>query len=196
MTGPGFWSDLPVRAREVFMGQNGAGPNVIKNTGPRCIALVGPFQSGKTTLLEAILCPHRRGAAARHGGRGYHLSATPARKPVSHKMSVEASVATTNFMGDSYTFIDCPGSIEFIHDMRSGAAGGRRRGRGLRGRREEGPATAIDPARAGRPEHSALPVPQQDRQGRQARARDAQSCCSRLRACRCCCARFRSGTAT
>src|SRR5476651_496040 len=34
-------------------------------------------------------------------------------------MSVEASVATTSFMGDSYTFIDCPGSIEFIHDMRS-----------------------------------------------------------------------------
>ena len=24
-------------------------------SGPRCIALVGPFQSGKTTLLEAIL---------------------------------------------------------------------------------------------------------------------------------------------
>ena len=23
--------------------------------GPRCIALVGPFQGGKTTLLEAIL---------------------------------------------------------------------------------------------------------------------------------------------
>ena len=36
-----------------------------------------------------------------------------------HKMSVEASVATTTFMGDSYTFIDCPGSIEFIHDMRA-----------------------------------------------------------------------------
>ncbi|MGB9058937.1 MAG: elongation factor G, partial [Pseudolabrys sp.] len=27
--------------------------------------------------------------------------------------------ATTNFMGDSYTFVDCPGSIEFIQDMRS-----------------------------------------------------------------------------
>jgi elongation factor G len=34
-------------------------------------------------------------------------------------MSVEVSVATTNFMGDSYTFLDCPGSIEFIHDMRA-----------------------------------------------------------------------------
>src|SRR5208282_4393238 len=36
-----------------------------------------------------------------------------------HKMSVELTVASTTFMGDSYTFIDCPGSVEFIHDMRS-----------------------------------------------------------------------------
>ena len=34
-------------------------------TGPRCIALVGPFQSGKTTLLEAILA--RTGAVQRQG---------------------------------------------------------------------------------------------------------------------------------
>ena len=34
-------------------------------------------------------------------------------------MSVEATFATTTFMGDSYTFADCPGSIEFIQDMRS-----------------------------------------------------------------------------
>src|SRR5256885_16167530 len=36
-----------------------------------------------------------------------------------HKMSVELSVATTGFLGDTYTFIDCPGSVEFIHDMRA-----------------------------------------------------------------------------
>src|SRR5262249_55455152 len=36
-----------------------------------------------------------------------------------HKMSVEISVATTNFMGDDYTFVDCPGSIEFVHEMRA-----------------------------------------------------------------------------
>jgi elongation factor G len=34
-------------------------------------------------------------------------------------MSVEATFSTTNFMGDNYTFVDCPGSIEFIQDMRS-----------------------------------------------------------------------------
>jgi elongation factor G len=34
-------------------------------------------------------------------------------------MSVELTVATTTFMGDTYTFIDCPGSVEFLHDMRA-----------------------------------------------------------------------------
>src|SRR6185503_20104561 len=36
-----------------------------------------------------------------------------------HKMSVGLTAATTTFMGDSYTFIDCPGSVEFAHDMRA-----------------------------------------------------------------------------
>jgi len=87
-------------------------------TGPRCVALVGPFQSGKTTLLEAILA--RTGAIQRQGsvdagssvGDGSHEARH-------HRMSVELSVATTNFMGDSYTFLDCPGSVEFAHDMRA-----------------------------------------------------------------------------
>jgi elongation factor G len=36
-----------------------------------------------------------------------------------HKMSVGLTAATTSFMGDSYTFIDCPGSVEFAQDMRA-----------------------------------------------------------------------------
>jgi elongation factor G len=36
-----------------------------------------------------------------------------------HKMSVGLTAAMTSFMGDSYTFIDCPGSVEFAHDMRA-----------------------------------------------------------------------------
>ena len=104
------------------MGQNGKSPTgnstAIKSKGSRCIALVGPFQSGKTTLLEAILA--RTGAIPRQGtvdaGNTVGDSSKEARH---HKMSVEASFASTEFMGDSYTFIDCPGSIEFIQDMRS-----------------------------------------------------------------------------
>ena len=95
------------------MAQNGTRP-----AGPRCIALVGPFQSGKTTLLEAILA--RTGAIQRQGTIETGTTVGDAGKEARHhKMSVELSVATTQFMDDSYTFIDCPGSVEFIHDMRA-----------------------------------------------------------------------------
>src|SRR5215470_11783284 len=95
------------------MAQNGT-----RASGPRCIALVGPFQSGKTTLLEAILL--RTGATQRQGtveaGTTVGDASAEARD---HRMSVELSVASTSFMGDPYTFVDCPGSVEFIHDMRA-----------------------------------------------------------------------------
>jgi len=95
------------------MGQSGNSPK-----GPRCIALVGPFQSGKTTLLEAILA--RTGAVQRQGtveaGTTVGDGSPEARH---HHMSVEVSVASTNFLGDAYTFVDCPGSVEFVHDMRA-----------------------------------------------------------------------------
>jgi elongation factor G len=94
------------------------GNNATRAAGPRCVALVGPFQSGKTTLLEAILA--RTGVIQRQGaieaGNTVGDSSKEARH---HRMSVELTVATTNFMGDSYTFLDCPGSVEFIHDMRA-----------------------------------------------------------------------------
>ncbi len=94
------------------------GQDVRSPRGPRCIALVGPFQSGKTTLLEAILA--RTGATSRagsvDGGTSVGDSSAEARR---HKMSVALTAVTTNFMGESYTFIDCPGSVEFAHDMRS-----------------------------------------------------------------------------
>src|SRR5215470_2736966 len=95
------------------MAQNGN-----SQRGPRCIALVGPFQSGKTTLLEAILA--RTGAIQRQGTVDAGTTVGDGSKEARHhKMSVELTVATTTFMGDSYTFLDCPGSVEFVHDMRA-----------------------------------------------------------------------------
>jgi elongation factor G len=100
------------------MGQDVRSPPNPKGSGPRCIALVGPFQSGKTTLLEAILA--RTGAIPRAGsvdaGTSIGDATAEARR---HKMGVGLTAATTSFMGDSYTFIDCPGSVEFAHDMRA-----------------------------------------------------------------------------
>ncbi len=94
------------------------GQDVRSPRGPRCIALVGPFQSGKTTLLEAILA--RTGAIPRAGSVDAGTSVGDARAEARHhKMSVGLTAATTTFMGDSYTFIDCPGSVEFAHDMRA-----------------------------------------------------------------------------
>jgi elongation factor G len=94
------------------------GGNGMRATGPRCVALVGPFQSGKTTLLEAILA--RTGAVPRQGTIEAGNTVGDASKEARHhRMSVELTVATTDFMGDAYTFLDCPGSVEFAHDMRA-----------------------------------------------------------------------------
>ncbi|HEX6980468.1 MAG TPA: elongation factor G [Alphaproteobacteria bacterium] len=84
-------------------------------SGPRCAALVGPYLSGKTTLLESLLAT--TGAIPRKGsvkeGSSVGDSAPAAR---ARHMSVEINVATTQFMDESWTFIDCPGSIEFAHE--------------------------------------------------------------------------------
>jgi elongation factor G len=94
------------------------GQDVRSPRGPRCVALVGPFQSGKTTLLEAILA--RTGSVPRAGSVDAGTSVGDASAEARHhKMSVTLTAATTTFMGDSYTFIDCPGSVEFAHDMRA-----------------------------------------------------------------------------
>jgi len=86
--------------------------------GPRAIALAGPFQCGKTTLLEAILA--HAGAIPRQAsvveGASVGDASAEAR---AHKMSVEANVASVDYMGDRYTFIDLPGSVEFAQDARN-----------------------------------------------------------------------------
>jgi elongation factor G len=81
----------------------------------RCIALVGPYLSGKTTLLEAILA--RTGGVTRQGSTaGGNTVGDASEEARHHGMSVELNVATVDFLGDSFTFLDCPGSIEFQAD--------------------------------------------------------------------------------
>ncbi len=94
------------------MGSNGPNGRV---AGPRCIALVGPFASGKTTLLEAILA--RTGAITRQGTTAEKNTVGDAAPEArAHQMSVEANIAEADFMGDRLTFIDCPGSVEFAFE--------------------------------------------------------------------------------
>ncbi len=90
--------------------------------GPRCVALVGPFASGKTTLLEAILA--RTGAVTRQGTiaeKNTVGDASPEAR--AHQMSVEANIAEVDFMGDRITFLDLPGSIEFAFEAEPVLAG-------------------------------------------------------------------------
>src|SRR6185437_3009159 len=83
--------------------------------GPRCVALVGPYGAGKTTLLESILSV--TGAIQRKGS-------VPARNTVgdaspearARQMSVETNCASTRYLDESYTILDCPGSIEFLQE--------------------------------------------------------------------------------
>jgi elongation factor G len=81
----------------------------------RCIALVGPYLSGKTTLLEAILA--RTGAILRPGSVPEKSSVGDASPEArDHGMSVSLNVADATFLDDNFTFIDCPGSIEFQYE--------------------------------------------------------------------------------
>jgi elongation factor G len=81
----------------------------------RCIALVGPYLSGKTTLLEAIL--ERTGAITRQGRIADKNTVGDASQEArQHGMSVEVNVAEVTFLDETFTFLDCPGSIEFQHE--------------------------------------------------------------------------------
>ncbi|MBU2582853.1 MAG: GTP-binding protein [Alphaproteobacteria bacterium] len=85
------------------------------SVGTRSIAIVGPYLSGKTTLLEAILA--RTGAIEQQGNVQEGTSrgdASPEAR--AHGMSVALNVYDTDYLGDHYTFIDCPGSVEFLAD--------------------------------------------------------------------------------
>lgn len=93
------------------MGQNGG----TAARSSRCIALVGPYLSGKTSLLEAILA--RTGAVTRQGKvTDKNTVGDGAAEARDHGMSVELNIADVTFLDDKFTFIDCPGSIEFQHE--------------------------------------------------------------------------------
>ena len=93
-----------------------------RSSGSRCVALVGPYLSGKTTLLEAIL--FRTGATPRQGKISEKSTIGDASAEArAHGMSVELNVASTEYLGDRYTFLDLPGSIEFNQDMGTALVG-------------------------------------------------------------------------
>ncbi|HBK08103.1 MAG TPA: elongation factor G [Acetobacteraceae bacterium] len=67
---------------------------------PRSVALVGPYSSGKSTLFEALLDA---------AGAPLKRPADPRNRP----MTTEIRLGHCSYLGDSWTIMDCPGSIEF-----------------------------------------------------------------------------------
>ena len=71
--------------------------------GPRSVALIGPYGSGKSTLFDALM------AAA----------GTPLKRPGDIRkrvVSTELRLGHCSFLGDRWSILDCPGSIEFAYE--------------------------------------------------------------------------------
>src|SRR5437763_1887843 len=82
---------------------------------PRCAALIGPYLSGKTTVLEALL--HASGSTSRRGSvRDGNAVGDHSPEARARQMSTELNVAGASFLGDRWTILDCPGSVELLHE--------------------------------------------------------------------------------
>jgi elongation factor G len=76
---------------------------------PRAVALVGPYSSGKSTLFEALM--DAAGAAVKR-------PADPRNRP----MTTEVRLGHCTYLGDAWSILDCPGSIEFAHETAAALA--------------------------------------------------------------------------
>ena len=83
--------------------------------GSRNVAIVGPYLSGKTTLLESLLFVS--GAISRKGSvKDSNTVGDSATESRDRHMSVEISTACAEYNDIRFTFIDCPGSVEFAQE--------------------------------------------------------------------------------
>ena len=85
------------------------------SAGPRSVALVGPYLSGKTTLLESVLFATEKVSRKGKTGDGTTVG-DHAQEARDRGMGIEVKVATTSYLGDTLTILDCPGSIKFAQE--------------------------------------------------------------------------------
>jgi elongation factor G len=86
-----------------------------KPGGPRSVALIGPYSSGKTSLLESLLFV--TGTIKRKGtARERNMTGDSAAEAKARQMGVEVNAASYTYLDDPFTVLDCPGSIEFLQE--------------------------------------------------------------------------------
>ncbi len=141
---------------------------------PRCVALVGPYLSGKTTLLEALLfasgTTSRRGSVRDGSSVGDHAAEARARQ-----MSTE--ISTSLMRPTSATPADdrrLPGLSGAPRRGAAGDAGRRCRRRGVRARGRARDHGERAPALPVAPQHSAHALHQQARRCQRPGARRAR----------------------
>lgn len=86
---------------------------------PRVVTLVGAFSSGKTSLLESVL--FLTGAINRKGSvNDSNRVGDASVEAKARQMSVENVIADTKYLNEDWTFIDTPGSVEFLQEAYHG----------------------------------------------------------------------------
>ncbi len=71
---------------------------------PRSVALVGPYGSGKSALFDALM----------------EVAGAPVKRPADPRnrpSTTELRLGHCQFLGDKWSVLDCPGSIEFAHEV-------------------------------------------------------------------------------
>jgi elongation factor G len=77
--------------------------------GPRSVAIVGPYGSGKSVLFDALLA-----AAGVPAKRGH--------APSGRTMTSELRLGHCSFMDEPWSILDCPGSVEFAYEAAAALA--------------------------------------------------------------------------
>lgn len=83
--------------------------------GTRCVALVGPQSSGKTTLAESFLVA--AGAIPKRGSIADGTMASDVSPEARNRqMSTEMTPVRFSYLGDDWVVLDCPGAVDLVQD--------------------------------------------------------------------------------
>lgn len=86
-----------------------------KTSQTRVAAIVGPYTSGKTSLLESLL--YVTGTIDRKGTAADLTRAGDASENKKRQTGVDTTVAGVRFLEEPWVFLDCPGSTEFSQEV-------------------------------------------------------------------------------